>query len=453
MLVLGLSELLILMGSVVAAHYIVYGHFAGPEGEALDSLATRSTVFAGTQLAALVSMGLYHFQQRVTFGEVFVRVVVGLALGFLALAAIYFMLPGLLVGRRVSAFAAMIAVALILPTRAFFIKRVDENVFKRRTLVFGAGQRAKVLTNLRRKADRRGFKIVSMVPAPGDVLDESSESVATDMQSIAQLVDELQVDEVVIAMDDRRGNLPIRELLTLKLQGVEIIDIVEFLERESGKIRVDLLNPGWLVFSPGFRSNVLRRFEKRAVDLSFGLLIALTTWPIMILVAICIKLEDGLRAPVIYRQERVGLGGKVFEVLKFRSMIENAESDGQPQWATENDARITRVGSVLRKYRLDELPQVFNVIRGDMSVVGPRPERPAFVEELAESIPYYSERHSIKPGVTGWAQLRYSYGATSEDAIEKLQYDLYYVKNHNLPLDLLILLQTVEVVLWGKGAR
>jgi len=359
----------------------------------------------------------------------------------------------LLVGRRVSAFAAMIAVALILPTRAFFIKRVDENVFKRRTLVFGAGQRAKVLTNLRRKADRRGFKIVSMVPAPGDVLDESSESVATDMQSIAQLVDELQVDEVVIAMDDRRGNLPIRELLTLKLQGVEIIDIVEFLERESGKIRVDLLNPGWLVFSPGFRSNVLRRFEKRAVDLSFGLLIALTTWPIMILVAICIKLEDGLRAPVIYRQERVGLGGKVFEVLKFRSMIENAESDGQPQWATENDARITRVGSVLRKYRLDELPQVFNVIRGDMSVVGPRPERPAFVEELAESIPYYSERHSIKPGVTGWAQLRYSYGATSEDAIEKLQYDLYYVKNHNLPLDLLILLQTVEVVLWGKGAR
>ena len=197
----------------------------------------------------------------------------------------------------------------------------------------------------------------------------------------------------------------------------------------------------------------MQKLSKRLVDILASAILLVLTWPVMLLIFAMIKVEDGLRASVFYHQRRVGFRGEEFDLLKFRSMIENAEADGKAVWAEENDTRITRVGQFLRKYRLDELPQIFNVLRGQMSLVGPRPERSHFVDELSNSIPYYSERHSVKPGVTGWAQLRYSYGSTEEDAIEKLQYDLYYVKNHNLLLDFVILLQTVEVILWGKGAR
>jgi sugar transferase (PEP-CTERM system associated) len=242
-------------------------------------------------------------------------------------------------------------------------------------------------------------------------------------------------------------------LLNAKLRGVDIIDLLEFLERETGKIRVDLVNPGWLIFSPGFRTSPLRRAAKRLMDLIVGIFGIIVGLPLMILVAVVIKIEDGMTAPVLYRQERVGQGGNPFELLKFRSMSVDAEAEGKAVWASEGDSRITRVGNVLRKFRADEMPQLFNVLRGQMSVVGPRPERPEFVAELQKNIPFYSERHTVKPGITGWAQLRYSYGATEEDALEKLQFDLYYIKNQSVVLDIMIILQTVEVVLWGKGAR
>jgi sugar transferase (PEP-CTERM system associated) len=264
---------------------------------------------------------------------------------------------------------------------------------------------------------------------------------------------EKNADEIVVAMDDRRGNLPVRELLDAKIRGINVIDLMEFLERETGKIRIDLVSPGWLIFSSGFRTSSFRRFTKRLVDIVASAILLLVLWPIILLIALAIKLEDGFSAPVLYRQRRVGRGHELFFVLKFRSMRIDAESDGKAIWAAEDDERITRVGRFLRKYRLDELPQLFNVLRGQMSLVGPRPERPEFVEGLRESIPYYAERHSVNPGVTGWAQLRYSYGSTEEDAIEKLQYDLYYVKNQSLILDIMIILQTVEVVLWSKGSR
>jgi sugar transferase (PEP-CTERM system associated) len=271
--------------------------------------------------------------------------------------------------------------------------------------------------------------------------------------SIADIALEKNAEEIVIAMDEKRGNLPVRQLLDARLQGIDVIELMEFFERETGKIRVDLVNPGWLIFSPGFRISRLRAFSSRTVDLLTSAGLFLVSWPIMLLVALAIKLEDGVSAPVLYRQCRVGKGGVPFQVLKFRSMSVDAEADGQAKWAEANDSRITRVGNVLRNVRLDELPQVFNVLRGQMSLVGPRPERPEFVQELKKSIPYYDERHAVKPGVTGWAQLKYSYGASEEDAIEKLQYDLYYIKNQSLMLDIMIILQTVEVVLWGKGAR
>jgi sugar transferase (PEP-CTERM system associated) len=254
-------------------------------------------------------------------------------------------------------------------------------------------------------------------------------------------------------MDDRRGNFPVRDLLDCKLRGFHVIELIEFLERETGKIAVDLVNPAWLIFSSGFRNSRSRRFSERTLDLVVSGLLALLTWPVMLAVMIAIKIEDGWRAPVLYRQTRIGFMGKPFEVLKFRSMCEDAEADGKAVWAQANDSRITRVGRTLRSSRLDELPQVFNVVGGQMSLVGPRPERPEFVTHLSDTIPYYAERHTVKPGVTGWAQLRYAYGSSDDDALEKLQYDLYYVKNHNILLDIMVLLQTVEVILWGKGAR
>jgi sugar transferase (PEP-CTERM system associated) len=272
-------------------------------------------------------------------------------------------------------------------------------------------------------------------------------------KSLLEIATENNADEVVIAMDDRRGNLPVRDLLDCRLRGIDVIDLVGFLERETGKIRIDLVNPGWLIFSEGFRISRFRSVFKRVVDIFVSATLILLSWPVMLLIALAVKFEDGPYAPVLYRQRRVGQGGKPFDCLKVRSMRVDAEADGKAVWAKQNDDRITRVGAMLRTARLDELPQVFNVLKGEMSLVGPRPERPEFVEQLQKKIPYYGERHAVKPGVTGWAQLKYSYGASEEDAAEKLQYDLYYVKNQSFILDIMIILQTVEVVLWGKGAR
>jgi len=402
---------------------------------------------------SLIAMGLYQFNQRLYFHEVIIRLLVGFAIASIALAAIYYSIPAIALPRSISLVAVVYSLLAMLVIRFFFVRHVDENIFRCRTLIFGAGERANAIADLRRKADRRGFKIVGSVPAPGDSRVTDRNGLLIRDKSLSWLASELEADEIVIAMDDQRGNLPIRELLDCKLKGVRVIDLMEFLERESGKIRIDLVKPGWLIFSSGFRTSRLRRLNKRLIDLILGVMTLFVTWPIILAISIAIKFEDGIRAPVFYRQRRVGANGQIFRVIKFRSMIENAEVAGGAQWALENDPRITKVGAFLRKYRLDELPQVINVLRGQMSLVGPRPERPKFVDELAESIPYYSERHTVRPGITGWAQLRYSYGATEEDSAEKLQFDLYYVKNQNFFLDLAIILQTVEVVLWGKGAR
>jgi sugar transferase (PEP-CTERM system associated) len=232
-----------------------------------------------------------------------------------------------------------------------------------------------------------------------------------------------------------------------------VTELPTFLERETGRVRVDVLNPSWMIFGEGFRRDTLRLFSSRALDVASSLAILTLSLPAILLTVLAIKLEDGWHAPLLYRQRRVGLGGRPFEVLKFRSMRPDAEPDGQALWAREDDPRITRVGAVIRKLRLDELPQLFNVLKNEMSLVGPRPERPEFVADLAERIPYYGQRHCVKPGITGWAQLCYRYGSSEQDALEKLQYDLYYIKNNTLLFDLAILVQTVEVVLMGKGAR
>lgn len=445
-------EALILYSSIFVAGIVVYGSVADCEAN-LGPLAPRAATVAGIILVSMIAMGLYQFHQRMQYREAAVRVIAGVLAGCVVIGALFYALPASIVTRDVAGIAIVYSILLLLVVRYFFVRTVDRNIFRRRTLIYGAGQRAASISDLRRKADRRGFQIVGKIAPDGDHTISDTDVLAANGRSIVEIAEQKEADEIVVAMDDRRGKLPIRELLDARLKGIEIVDLLEFLERETGKIRVDLVNPGWLIFSSGFRTSPFRRFNKRLVDILVSATLLVVLWPIMLLVALAIKLEDGLRAPIFYRQQRVGRSDEPISVLKFRSMAVNAEAEGGAVWATSEDERITRVGKWLRISRVDELPQVLNVLRGQMSLVGPRPERPEFVEGLKESIPYYSERHVLQPGVTGWAQLKYGYGASEEDAIEKLQYDLYYVKNQSLMLDILIILQTVEVVLWGKGAR
>ena len=449
---MAIVELTILFSSVYVAGIYVIGNLADCI-RLIGPVAPKAALVAVVSFFSLIAMGLYQFQQRLYFREAVVRILVGLGLACMALAILFYAFPSLLITREIASVAFVYALVLMLIVRFCFVRTVDEHVFRRATLVYGAGDRAASITGIRRRADRRGFKIVARIAALGDTIIGDEGVLKTNGKTIAAIAVEKGAEEIVIAMDDRRGNLPVRELLDARLAGIDVIDLLEFLERETGKIRVDLVSPGWLIFSPGFRRSQAKEFVKRVVDIGVCGALMLVSWPIMLIAALAIKLEDGLSAPVFYKQYRVGQNSRNFNVLKFRSMRVDAEKDGEAVWAIENDSRVTRVGNLLRNARLDELPQVFNVLAGQMSVVGPRPERPEFVCDLQENIPYYSERHVVKPGVTGWAQLKYSYGASEEDAVEKLQYDLYYIKNQTLLLDMMIILQTVEVVLWGKGAR
>ena len=403
---------------------------------------------------ALTAMGMYSVRQRARTLGLMLRALVAHVLAFAIFAFVSFFItslrpePG-----HVLAWAA-ISFALVVVARIIEGVFIAEDAFKRRVLVYGAGLRAQSLLQLRRRSDQRGFLLVGYMPAPGeDVLVDPAKVLPHSARELRRLAKEHEVHEIVVAMDDRRREFPVRELLDCRLNGVEVIDLVNFLERETGRVHLDVLNPSWIIFSEGFRRDVFRQSNKRAFDVLASVGLVLITWPFMLITMLAIMLEEGLRAPIFYRQRRVGLDGHEFDVLKFRSMRVDAESDGKPRWATGSDDRTTRVGRFIRKVRIDELPQIFNVLRGDMSFVGPRPERPLFVAQLAESIPYYDERHCAKPGITGWAQVCYPYGSSEKDAIEKLQYDLYYVKNHSLFFDMMILLQTVEVVLLGKGGR
>lgn len=414
----------------------------------------QSMLFAGVMFISMAAMGLYHSRQRARLAALLARVAASVLGGAVVVAVIVYMLPALHIDRSALMLSTLLAFASIAVVRMLFDLIVDEEVFKRRVLVYGAGRRAGSIAGLRRRADRRGFTVVAYVAAEGD-----EPGVVPDSQLVAATTDLLayceanRVDEIVVAMDDRRRRFPMDQLLECRLEGVEIVELVSFLERETGKVRLDILNPSWMIFSEGFRQGRIHASLERAFDVVASVTLLALSAPLMLLTVLAIKLTEGMRASVFYRQVRVGQYGKRFELLKFRSMREDAERDGQPQWALKNDSRVTRIGSFIRLVRIDELPQVLNVLRGEMSFVGPRPERPEFVEQLNERIPYYRERHSIKPGITGWAQLCYPYGSSEQDATEKLQYDLYYVKNHSLIFYIAILVQTVEVIVWGKGAR
>lgn len=423
------------------------------EGGVESELAPRALLFATVMLMSMTAMGLYSSRQRSRFTGLVGRIAASILGGALMTAILVYSVPSLYIDRQTLLFAAMAALCGAGIVRLIFDRIADEEIFKRRVLVYGCGKRCGSISRLRRRADRRGFTVIGYVAAEGDEPEVPTQVLVPSSSDLLRFCEEHNIDEIVVAMDDRRRGFPMEQLLECRLEGVEITDLVTFLERETGKVHLDVLNPSWIIFSEGFKQGRLHSMLERTFDIIVSLTLLLLAAPVMLLTMLAIKLTEGPRASIFYRQVRVGQYGRPFRLLKFRSMREDAESDGKPQWAQKNDSRVTRVGAFIRLTRIDELPQIINVLRGEMSFVGPRPERPEFVKDLIERIPYYRERHSIKPGITGWAQLCYPYGSSEQDATEKLQYDLFYVKNHSLLFYMAILVQTVEVIVWGKGAR
>ncbi|MBP6733094.1 MAG: TIGR03013 family PEP-CTERM/XrtA system glycosyltransferase [Chromatiaceae bacterium] len=417
-------------------------------------IGPKAFLFSMVILASLTSMGLYNPGFRENRRALTTRVAVGFTMGLVALSLLFYVFPSMFIGRGVVALTLCISFGGVMVMRTLFFLFVDEEQIKRRVLVLGTGTRAALLDErLRRTSDRRGFKVVGYLRAAHENAAVDESKVLRDQRPLSRLVKDEAIDEIVVAVDERRKNLPVKELLDCKLNGVEVTDLVEFFEKESGRIMIDLLDPSWFIFSDGFKCGPIRGAVKRLFDVFVALVALLLSWPVFVLTAAAILVEGRGRGPILFRQSRVGANGAPFQTLKFRSMRVDAEADGVARWAQSGDSRVTRVGAVIRKLRIDELPQIFNVLQGHMSFVGPRPERPEFVDQLSQSIPFYAERHRVKPGVTGWAQIRYPYGASLEEALQKLQFDLYYVKNYGVLFDLIIIINTVEVVLFRKGAR
>jgi len=439
---------------LAAPYAAVQFRFRGAEtSPPFGEFLAGAIVFAAAMLTSMIAMGLYASQQRAQTVGVALRLIGAAVASTLVLAVVVYLVPNISFGRGVLGWTLLLAFAGCFSVRMVFMHTLNEDTLKRRVLVYGAGKRAEAFTQLRRRTDRRGFIVCGFVSAGEEDILVPREKLLECSGSLYELVRSRGATEVVVAIDDRRRQFPVDDLLNCRLRGINVIDIVSFLERETGKVRIDMLSPSWIIFSGGFRRDPIREGAERVFDVSAATLLLALTWPLAALAWLAIKLEDGWSAPTLYTQERVGLEGRLFNLRKFRSMRIDAEKVGEAKWAVKDDPRVTRVGRFMRKTRIDELPQLLNVLSGDMCFVGPRPERPQFVDQLSERIPYYRERHWVKPGLTGWAQLCYPYGASERDAKEKLQYDLYYVKHRSVFFDLFILLGTAEVILWGRGAR
>lgn len=456
--VLVLVEAFIIGYVAYIANVVVASTTGTPQSNSL-TLISSVCVLTFLVLIFSLSVGLYEAKLRETFRGIIRRIFVSVALSYFVVELLVSIFLTEVLPHPYYLPVAAGAIILSLVIFRYFISKLGLlGLGGTRTIVIGAGERAAIIEKrMRRDVDRLGFELLGFIPIPGDNREEGIQNekllhVKID-ENFRNFITDNDIDEVVIACDQRRGTLPVEILFDCRIRGVEVTDLLDFMERETGQIVVNLMYPSWVIYSNGFNS---QNYLREALDYVFNGLMAsmvlLFTWPFMLLTALVIYLDDGMKTgtSVLYKQERVGLNGKLFNILKFRSMRPDAESDGA-KWATKNDTRVTRIGQFIRKYRIDELPQLLNVYRGEMSFIGPRPERPQFVEQLIRDIPYYNQRHNVKPGIAGWAQLNYPYGASVEDSMEKLKFDLYYVKHQSFMLDMLILIRTVEVVLFGKG--
>lgn len=454
--VLGAIDFLLL---TVALGIAVFFRFFGDLNFFLESLPfiyPSMIVFAVANILVMVALGVHQSRVEEGLSGMMLRTLLSLIISLpLTLTASYIANDWLwyLGGTGIPTAASVFGFFLLGIGRTLFFQIVGDDAFKRKVLVLGAGERARqLLDDLHTPFNRKGFTLIGFVPLPGEPVQVPEKYLVRPPTTLHQYILDKPVREIVVAVDDRRKGLPMDDLLECKMEGIRIVDGAAFYERESRKVALEMITRGWLVFSDGFSLSSVSGFGKRALDLLASGVLFLAALPFMLITVIAIKIEDGWKAPVLYGQERVGLNGRVFKVHKFRSMRTDAEKNGAV-WAQQNDTRVTRVGAWIRLLRIDELPQILNVLNGSMAFVGPRPERPVFVKQLAESIPFYTERHRVKPGITGWAQLCFAYADNEEDTREKLRYDLYYIKNQSLLLDVLVIIQTVEVVLFKKGSR
>ncbi len=441
------GEGLLIYLSVLAAVYLRFGHLG------YELVIPKALLTTAVCLLCLYYTDLYDPKVIKDMQELLIHLFQALGVASIILAGIYYMYPALIIGRGISLISACLILILIISWRLLYrlflrSKGMEENI-----LIIGANPIATALAEEIAENRSLGYRVVGFIDKqPGRVVGNPvSFPVLGDVNDISKVVQEHHVSRIIVSVEERRGRLPMETLLECKMHGLEIIEGVGFYERITGKILIDQLRPSWLIFSSGFEHSKLTRLSKRVIEFLISSVALILLTPLILLIALLIKVES--RGPVFFKQERVGEKGKVFTIYKFRSMHEDAEKETGPIWAGSGDDRVTRIGKFLRNTRLDEVPQLINVVRGDMSIVGPRPERPYFVEQLSKEIPYYAKRHSAKPGITGWAQVRYTYGASVEDAREKLQYDLYYIKKMSLFLDLKVILDTLKVIFLGKGAR
>jgi len=446
-------ETMLIVSAIVSAAFVRFGTEA-PEFIAEGDGIIRFLVVAAVLQGCLYYGDLYNIRMLADRRELFVRFVQALAVGSFLLAAIYYVLPTLIIGRGVIVIAALFLVVLIPGWRLVF-EWLSRNMRPRERLLL-VGTSVATVDLARELFERRhelGVEIVGFVdPDPAQVgAPLINPGVIGTIEDIPSIVRARGVDRVVVSLADSRGKLPVDKLLEMKLDGVTFDHLASIYEQYTGKIAVENLRPSWLIFSAGFKKSRLLSMVKRMIDIIVAGLGFALTLPLLALVALAIRVTS--KGPVLYHQRRVGLQGRIFVLHKFRSMREDAETETGPVWAAkEGDNRVTPLGSLLRRTRLDELPQLWNVLRGDMSFVGPRPERPEFVSELTKEIPFYRQRHVLRPGLTGWAQVRYTYGASVEDALQKLQYDLFYIKHMSISLDLFIIFSTIKTVILRKGA-
>jgi sugar transferase (PEP-CTERM system associated) len=440
------GELLLIAGSMA---FVVHRYSPGDD---LSTALWKGAVVSVLCLISLYYNDLYDLTVVRTSREVFIRLLQSVGSALILIAMLYLAMPWLMVADGASLPAFAIFLTSILAWRLVFNHVARLHSFGERVLIVGTDAQSQTIARQILAQQDFAYEIVGFIDEDSSRIMEAvgSSRVVGTPADIERLVARHAIDRLFVGMSDRRGRLPVRELLRAKLRGVRVEDVNTVYERLTGKLLVEDLRPSWLIFSDDFCASRWTRQTKRVFDVVLALVGLVLAAPLVVLTAIAVWLESG--APVLYRQDRVGENGRVFTLYKFRSMRKDAEQ-GTPIWARAADERITRVGRFIRKARLDELPQLWNVLRGDMSFVGPRPERPFFVAQLAEHVPFYEQRHAVKPGITGWAQVKYRYGASLEDSLEKLRYDLYYVKHLSLPFDVTILFDTVKVVLFAKGAR
>jgi sugar transferase (PEP-CTERM system associated) len=419
---------------------------------AYEYLILKTLLIVGCVQLSLYYFDLYDLKVFRSNIELGIRLLQSLGVSSILLAALYYLFPFLIIGRGIFLISLGFMGAVIVAWRVIYNNILKTRHLDQKIMIVGSGLLAKNIAEEIVERVDTGFKVIGFITENPERVGEKlvNPSIIGDQTQILDIAKREKVDRIIVALEERRGKFPDVQLLECKMRGIAVEEGIEFYEHLTGRLQVESIRPSFLIFSDGFKKSKLTMWMKRVIEFTLSLIGLILLSPLILIISILIKIDS--RGPVFYRQERVGRRGKIFKLLKFRSMVENAETNG-PVWAQQDDKRVTRVGRWIRKGRLDEVPQMFNVLKGDVSFVGPRPERPYFVDQLRKEIPFYDQRLSVKPGVTGWAQIKYPYGASKEDALEKLKYDLYYIKNLSPLFDLLIIFETIKVVLFAKGAR